>query len=229
MANTPSSNLEQLLTVAIESRIVDMHTCYPAKITSFDPESQTCTCEILIKRIIADNQKTETSRSIPPLIDVPLLFMQTADFAITTPVKPGDECLLIFSSRDIDNWNETGRSMEPRTRRKFNLSDAFALPMARSKLNIIENYNPDDIEIRNKSNESKVVLKNNGDILLKNNSKIEIQTPNLVINANIDISGDVNVTGSIEATSDVKAGAISLNSHVHGGVQSGGSNTGGPQ
>ncbi len=37
------------------------------------------------------------------------------------------------------------------------------------------------------------------------------------------------IEGEIHATGDVKAGNISLQEHTHNGVQSGGSNTGGPQ
>jgi len=48
-------------------------------------------------------------------------------------------------------------------------------------------------------------------------TKLEVITPLATF------SGDVQVTG------DVTAGGISLKNHVHGGVQSGGSNTGGPQ
>ncbi|MBP2655896.1 MAG: phage baseplate assembly protein [Firmicutes bacterium] len=45
----------------------------------------------------------------------------------------------------------------------------------------------------------------------------------------VAISGDVTVTGSITASGDVSAGGISLESHTHGGVESGGSSTSGPQ
>jgi phage baseplate assembly protein V len=38
----------------------------------------------------------------------------------------------------------------------------------------------------------------------------------------------VHATGDIHADGDVVAGSISLKTHVHGGVQSGGSNTSGP-
>lgn len=44
----------------------------------------------------------------------------------------------------------------------------------------------------------------------------------------VAIHGDVTVQGKIEATGDVKAGTISLKTHKHGGVQSGGSQTGTP-
>lgn len=45
----------------------------------------------------------------------------------------------------------------------------------------------------------------------------------------VDItSSQVSINGKVVATGDVVGGGISLDSHVHGGVQSGGSNTSGP-
>ena len=40
--------------------------------------------------------------------------------------------------------------------------------------------------------------------------------------------GDITVNGKVTATGDVKGQGTSLHTHVHSGVQSGGSNTGGP-
>lgn len=45
----------------------------------------------------------------------------------------------------------------------------------------------------------------------------------------IETSGDIKTTGSIEASGDVKSGSISLKTHVHAGVQSGGGTTAVPQ
>ncbi|EZQ18955.1 baseplate assembly protein [Halopseudomonas bauzanensis] len=45
----------------------------------------------------------------------------------------------------------------------------------------------------------------------------------------VQIAGDVNITGTVTVSDDVIAGGISLVNHAHSGVESGGSNTGGPQ
>lgn len=45
----------------------------------------------------------------------------------------------------------------------------------------------------------------------------------------VTITGNVHVNGTVTATGDVVASGVSLNSHVHGGVQSGGATTSGPQ
>lgn len=69
----------------------------------------------------------------------------------------------------------------------------------------------------------------------KSSSTLTIEAANIVIKGNVKLTGGVNATGNIAltggitSTADVVAAGISLDSHVHGGVQSGGSNTGGPQ
>ncbi len=50
-----------------------------------------------------------------------------------------------------------------------------------------------------------------------------------VHNGDLTITGQLTVNGSISATGDVTAGGISLQHHVHGGIQPGGGTTGGPQ
>lgn len=45
---------------------------------------------------------------------------------------------------------------------------------------------------------------------------------------NINVTGDIHVTGAIDATGDIVAGTVSLKTHIHSGVQSGGSTSGPP-
>lgn len=45
----------------------------------------------------------------------------------------------------------------------------------------------------------------------------------------IKATGDIELTGSMKSSGDVQAGSISLQSHVHSGVQSGGDSTGQPE
>ena len=66
---------------------------------------------------------------------------------------------------------------------------------------------------------------------LKNN-KLKLivdENGNLTITAQaVTINSDITVNGDITATGDVVGGGISLKTHVHSGVTSGGSNTGTP-
>jgi phage baseplate assembly protein V len=49
------------------------------------------------------------------------------------------------------------------------------------------------------------------------------------INAETTINGSLHVTGNVTSDADVFASGISLHNHTHGGVKSGGDNTGSPQ
>lgn len=67
---------------------------------------------------------------------------------------------------------------------------------------------------------------------VKNTAQVKAQTINL--EGNVNIKGNVNINGNTDCSgtitgSAVKAGSIDLAGHVHGGVESGGSTTGGAQ
>lgn len=51
----------------------------------------------------------------------------------------------------------------------------------------------------------------------------------VVITGNVTHNGNQTINGSVSATVDVKASGISLKSHKHGGVDTGGGSTSGPQ
>jgi phage baseplate assembly protein V len=68
-----------------------------------------------------------------------------------------------------------------------------------------------------------VIRAANGTAKITVGSKSIEVTPSKVL-----IVGDVEVTGKINTTGDVIAGSISLQTHKHGGVQSGGSQTSTP-
>lgn len=99
--------------------------------------------------------------------------------------------------------------------------------------------------------ESVAVTTKTAKITAKESATIEtksatIKAPETEITGNVNVGGNLMITGGIgmggakpekgkaiiqgtlEATEDVIGGGISLNSHTHGGVQAGGSNTGAP-
>jgi phage baseplate assembly protein V len=63
------------------------------------------------------------------------------------------------------------------------------------------------------------------------NGEIKIQVDGVhmtMTHAGVAIDGDVTVQGKITSTGLIKGGNVTLQTHVHGGVQSGGSNTSTP-
>lgn len=76
---------------------------------------------------------------------------------------------------------------------------------------------------------SGIVVKTPKTLTAECGGDVSVTAPNVNITANLSVTGNVTVTGEIQASGDVKAGSISLNSHTHTGVETGSSNTGGPQ
>jgi hypothetical protein len=70
--------------------------------------------------------------TIPLLLDVPVLFPGAGGYALTYPVKAGDEGLVILASRCIDSWWTRGGVQAQAELRMHDLSDGFFLPGFRS-------------------------------------------------------------------------------------------------
>jgi len=232
MSLLPTSGIEQLIETSIDSKITNIHTCLPGKILKTD--GSVCSVQIILKRKVRKSDGKIVDESRPIIEDCPLMFLNVKNFAISLPVQPGDECLVFFSERDIDNWYDTGQEKSIRTLRKFNLSDGFVLPAVASKPKKLENYSSSDLEIRMKNNQSKIIIKENGDIELTNQTKITLKSPEIILDGETKVTKGLTVEEVIECKQDIKAlgdvvaSAVSLKNHLHSGVQTGASNTGPP-
>lgn len=57
---------------------------------------------------------------------------------------------------------------------------------------------------------------------------VTINAPNITLNGNVTINGSLTASGMISSATDVISKGKSFNSHTHGNVQNGPSNTGVP-
>lgn len=111
-------------------------------IQSFDTTNQTATVQLVDKRVM-----TTYESSLPVLRDFPILqdcpvFMNSDNFAgFRRPILEGDECLVIFNDRDIDNWFTYGTIGQPNSNRMHSLSDGLAIVGFNSKIKSIDDYN----------------------------------------------------------------------------------------
>lgn len=123
---------EALLTAA-RGNEADLWTSIPAIVQSFDPAAITVVAQpaIQIRKLNADG--TETWVRLPLLLDVPVQFPQGGIFVHTFPIAPGDEVLIQFSARCIDNWFQSGGVQVQSELRMHDLNDGFAIPGVRSR------------------------------------------------------------------------------------------------
>lgn len=192
----------------------------PGVIRSFDPETVTCDVDIAITaRMTKAGTMGEDfqyeSVHYPILNDLPVVFPRGGGVTLTFPIKEGDECLIVFSSRSIDFWWQNGGVQERADGRVLDLSDAFVIPGPQSQAQKISGISTSAAQLRTDDGSAFIEVAAGG--------AITITSPQITIN------GPVQVNGSITSTGDQTANGISQINHTHGGVQSGGSNTGKPQ
>lgn len=230
----------------IEGRLKNLHTCLPGIIASFDPVSQTASVQPAIKRVFTEKGAT----NLPLCVDVPVAFPGGGDFFLTFPVKPGDECILLFSERAIDLWHVGGGAQAPAEYRLHDLSDGIAIVGLNSQPKKIPDFNETDTEFRSRDGETKVQIKEDGTIKQINAGGYTELSPagtfyvkapaGITLDGNVTYIGNMNgqagnggsgnavLPGTLTASVDVVGGGKSLKNHTHTNVQPGAGNSGPP-
>lgn len=90
------------------------------------------TQKVRVQPVIRGSRDQADGFRYPPISNVPVTFPACGAFSITWPIKAGDFVWLNFADRSIDEWLEVGGTdVEPRSKRRFNVTDAVALPGGR--------------------------------------------------------------------------------------------------
>lgn len=224
-----------------------MRVSIPGIIQSFDPETVTCVVQPAIKGAVPNDSGVPVSSDMTLLMDVPVMFPRGGGCTLTFPIKPGDECLIVFSDRCTDFWWQSGGVQEPADDRQHDLSDAFAIIGPQSQAKKISGISISGAQLRTDDGAAFIEVAAGHAITVQTPGKLtasaqggaEITAPEIVLNGNVTINGNLSqgmgssggtatMLGPISVTNDVTAGGKSLMTHTHGGVETGGGNTGGP-
>jgi len=130
-------------------------------------------------------------------------------YSAWVPLSVGEQVAVLCAEGDIAHGVILG-SIE---------SDAFPAP-ASGDAAVLKM--PDGSELRYDVESARLILTLAGAMTI-------IAPDGLSIAADVDITGALNVTGDITTPQDVKAGAISLKNHKHGGVSAGVAKTAVPE
>lgn len=231
-----------------ESVMSGLFVALPCIVQSFNPDAVTIEAQPAIKWRINEDGIDKTV-PLPLLVDVPVIFPRGGGATLTFPIKAGDECLVIFADRCIDYWWQSGGVQEAVDPRKHNLSDGLALVGPQSQAQKISGISTSEVQLRSDDGSAYVAI-NTGSkyVTVITPAKLtatakggtEINSPEIVLNGNVTINGNLsqgmgesggeaNMNGPVTVKNDVTAGGISLTKHKHGGVQTGGGNTGEPK
>lgn len=158
---TPSD----LFNNSVQSILNTIHTALPAKIISYDHTQNKAIVQPLLNKAYKNGIV-----SMPILNDIPIIFPKYMFF----PILEGDNVLLVFCERSIDLWKQVGSQVTPDDPRKFNLSDAVAIPILQPFNADYSQNNGQDFIINYAG--SSVTIKDNGDVLIQTSSKIALGT-----------------------------------------------------
>lgn len=152
---------------------------------------------------------------LPLLIKCPLMNPAGGGFTVSFPIKPGDEVLVVFASRCIDAWWQSGGVQKQLELRMHNLSDGFAVPGGRSVGNVPPNLHPDNVQLRNDAGTTFVEMTPDGDVNVETTTKIKMTAPLVEVVAPLmTLSGELQVAGLVTALHGT-AEAVGLTTHVH--------------
>jgi len=204
------------LAVAFNGLQSKLWTALPGIIQSFDAVAMTCVVQPAIQALVRDEAGNLSPVNLPLLLDCPVQFPAGGGCTLTFPVKPNDECLVVFASRCIDSWWQSGGIQAQAELRMHDLSDGFALLGFRSQPRVIGAVSTNSAQLRSDDGIAFVEINpSTHAVNATTTGPMALSAPLVTIN------GDVKVNGRVDTTGDVKAGTISLQSHRTSGVTAG--------
>ena len=193
----------------LDGRQAQMWTALPCLIVSIDLAQMTIQAQPTIQGVTYDQNNNATFVNLPILGDVPVVFPSAGGIFLTLPLTVGDEVLVIFSSRCIDAWFQSGGIQMPMEMRMHDLSDGFAIPGPKSLPNVPVSVSSTSAQLRTAAGTSYIELTKTGVI-------------------NLVSPGGINITGNLIVSGEVTGSGIPLSTHLHSGVQTGGGDSGPP-
>lgn len=171
-----------------------LYFCRPGIIKEFDPATNLAVVRPAIQAKVTPREGQPQYITFPTIIRVPVVipYAQKAGLCITVPIRKGDECLLVFSDRMIDNFVKTGGIVKPECcggdnktsePRQHDLTDAICIPGFISQPFKIPEWNTNAIEIRNRERTCFFSMNENRDITISTTGNTSTYCNNAIVNA----------------------------------------------
>lgn len=167
--NMPLYNIEAL-TKTITNRIFStLNVCLPATVIKYNDTNNTVSLQPAIQAVLPDN----SFKTLPQLLNVPVLELGGNGLSIKIPLKAGDTGIVIFCDRDITLFKQEKKNTQPNTLRKHDLADGIFIPMRFGN-----------------AGSSNVLIQNDD-----GSTQLEITSNGINVKGNITVDGDVIIDG----------------------------------
>jgi len=137
----------------------------PAKVESIDLSAGKATCKIMIKKL---NPETQEYTDYPLVNDVPVTFPHAQDALLWLPVKAGDDGILLFCDRSLENFlaKTHDNTIAPSKENVHHIEDAIFIPCNLQPFSKQPTI-PDDNSAGLKNGQMSIVLHPTGKIEIK--------------------------------------------------------------
>lgn len=212
-----TATLAEALREVVDFRLTNVHTVLPGRIQSYDSAKQTAEVVLCLKRRVHTESGDDILEDFPPLPNVRIEFPQTASFFMSFPLAANDFVWVHFGEQSLDAWYDRGgTNIEDPVDRRFDLSDAFAVP-ARDPSNPIGDTNSSAIVIGAKGGTNARAYFKQSIIALGE------ENPSEFVALATKVFNEINALRST-----VNAHATAFNTHTHTGVTTGPGSSGTP-
>lgn len=214
---------EEPLRAAFDGFKKDIWTALPV-IVNKKSDGHTVSLKVAIKGQIKTEKGETKSVNYPLLEDVPVQFpggggKDENSTIFTHPVEEGDEGIVIFSSRPLDSWFESGGQQDAVDLRTHSLSDGMFIPGIRSKPRKIKNISTTTAQMRSvdgkhvvdldpkkgtisasvDGGKHKFSLDKSKGASLESSIAVDLKAPKLNSDGNWNHKGGLRATGTIQS------------------------------
>jgi hypothetical protein len=204
-------------------------TALPCIVHSFDPVAMTIEAQPAIGGVDRAADGVMSAVTLPLLQDVPVIFPRGGGCTLTFPVAAGDECLVIFSSRPIDAWWQSGGVQRPASARMHDLADGFAFVGPMSQSRVLSGVSTTQVQLRTDDGQTHIAIDPGTHAVdVVSPASITLTAPTVVINGLLQVNGPIaqgapagggstasTLIGPLDVTGDVTAAGKSVSTHHH--------------
>jgi len=124
--------IADVLSLVKRETMLEINCVHVGKIKSYTSATNTATVTINVIR----NLKNGTTLEYPELEDCPVFMLYGGTASITMPIQAGDDCLILFNDRCLDDWALSGDVVAPTDTRIHSLSDGIVLVGVKSMADV---------------------------------------------------------------------------------------------
>ncbi len=119
---------QEIISEAIDSRLLELHTAIPGKVVSYDADTQTAEVTPVVQRAEPREDGGNTLTPLPSIPNVPVQWPRGGGYALHFPLAADDHVLLVFSEAAIGHWRASGELAPPGDLRRHSLGYPVAIP-----------------------------------------------------------------------------------------------------